>query len=112
MDEYIEREAALDICQKEYEERLRMFDYCGDTAAWNIGEAIKFLPAADVAPVVHGRWVLTPKKGFVDSLRRPVINIVCSSCGFLWCERSDIKYFKHCPNCGAKMDGGEEDAAG
>lgn len=53
MKEYIERAAALDICQKEYEERLRMADYCGDTVVWNIGGAIKSLPAADVAEVVR-----------------------------------------------------------
>ena len=53
MKEYIERAAAIDICQKEYEERLRMADYCGDTVAWNIGETIKSIPAADVAEVVR-----------------------------------------------------------
>lgn len=53
MAEYIDREAALEICDKEYKERLRMHDYCGDTVAWNIGGAIKGLPCADVAPVVR-----------------------------------------------------------
>ena len=51
--EYIERKAAIDICEAEYQARLRMCDYCGDTVAWNIGSEIKALPAADVAPVVH-----------------------------------------------------------
>ena len=55
MKEYIERAAALDICQKEYEERLRMADYCGDTVAWNIGGAIKNIPAAEVVEVVRCR---------------------------------------------------------
>ena len=40
MAEYIEREMALEICDKEYKERLRMLDYCGDTVAWNIGGAL------------------------------------------------------------------------
>ena len=31
MAEYIEREAALSICQKEYEDCLKMHDYCGDS---------------------------------------------------------------------------------
>ena len=53
MGDYIKRKAALDICQKEYEDRIRMADYCGDTAAWNIGGAIKKIPAADVVEVVH-----------------------------------------------------------
>ena len=53
MAEYIEREDALEICETEYQKRLRIFDYCGDTVAWNIGSEIRSLPAADVAPVVH-----------------------------------------------------------
>jgi hypothetical protein len=56
MAEYIDREAALEICDKEYKERLRMHDYCGDTVAWNIGGAIKELPCADVAPVVRCKY--------------------------------------------------------
>lgn len=58
MKEYIERAEALDICQKEYEDRLRMADYCGDTVALDIGGVIKGIPAADVAEVRHGRWIL------------------------------------------------------
>nr|DAQ32640.1 MAG TPA: NADH-PPase NADH pyrophosphatase zinc ribbon domain [Caudoviricetes sp.] len=57
MDEYIKREDALAICEEEYREQLRILNYAGDSVAWNIGHAIKELPAADVAPVVHGRWI-------------------------------------------------------
>ena len=53
MAEYIERDAALEICETEYRDRLRILDYCGDTVAWNIGGEIKALPAADVVPVVR-----------------------------------------------------------
>lgn len=53
MREYIEREAALIICEKEYQERLKMQDWCGDTVAWNIGHAIKAIQTADVVPVVR-----------------------------------------------------------
>lgn len=55
MKDYIEREAVLAICEQEYQERLKQADWCGDTVAWNIGGAIKGLPAADVAPVVRCR---------------------------------------------------------
>lgn len=55
MAEYIEREAALEICKTEYQNRLRMHDYCRDAVAWDIGDEIKALPAADVAPVVRCR---------------------------------------------------------
>lgn len=53
MTEYIKREAALAICEEEYREQLRILNYAGDSVAWNIGHAIKELPAVDVAPVVH-----------------------------------------------------------
>lgn len=53
MAEYIPRTAALEICEMEYQGRLRMLDYCGDTVAWNIFHEIKALPPADVAPVVR-----------------------------------------------------------
>ena len=42
------------------------------------------IPAADVAPVVHGRWVY---------------GCQCSVCG----DRHR-PYYNYCPNCGAKMD--------
>lgn len=91
MKEYIERAAALDICQKEYEERLRMADYCGDTVVWNIGGAIKSLPAADVAEVRHGRWIFDPGK-----------IPYCADCK----EYSDDgdKGATFCPWCGVRMD--------
>ena len=72
MKEYIERAEALDICQKEYEERLRMADYCGDTVAWDIGGAIKGIPSSDVAEVRRGtkqclpQW-RGPKEGKEDA---------------------------------------------
>lgn len=94
MAEYIEREAALEICEKEYQERLRMLDYCGDTVAWNIGNAIKAVPAADVAEVRHGRW---KGEGFGD--------YSCSLC----CEIVSGNDHNYCPNCGARMDGDESD---
>jgi hypothetical protein len=53
MAEYTPRTAALEICEMEYQGRLRMLDYCGDTVAWNIFHEIKALPPADVAPVVR-----------------------------------------------------------
>ena len=56
---------------------------------------VVMLPAADVAPVRHGRWGTHSDRP--DSL----ICSVCN-CGFdMW------KYDPHnyCPNCGAKMDG-------
>lgn len=54
------------------------------------------IPAADVAPVVHGRWDET---GYCVNCGRHAPFWSISFC----CYKS-----KYCPNCGAKMDGGEE----
>ena len=51
-------------------------------------------PAADVAPVVHGRWVFGG-----DGC------VICSKCNE---EESNDNHRNFCPNCGAKMDGGAE----
>lgn len=54
------------------------------------------IPAADVAPVVHGQWL--------DN----VDYMFCSKCGMQWnYYDNDTQDFKYCPNCGAKMDGGD-----
>lgn len=92
MKEYIERAEALDICQKEYEDRLRMADYCGDTVAWDIGGTIKGIPAADVAEVRHGRWVR-------DKWPSGTHKLICSEC-----REWSGKKSRYCPSCGAHMD--------
>lgn len=57
-----------------------------------VKNAIKEIPVADVAPVVHGRWI--------------------DRDGKTWCNVCDAsnKQYKppYCPHCGAKMDGGSE----
>lgn len=57
------------------------------------------LPAADVAPVRHGRWLQKKHKIFGNAY-----DYVCSECG---CDYALAEY-NYCPNCGAKMDGGVE----
>ena len=52
------------------------------------------MPAADVAPVVHGRW---------DILDGYKTRRVCSVCG--WDVPEYGKFYSYCPNCGARMDG-------
>ena len=52
------------------------------------------LPTADVAPVVHGRWIPFHSKISGDIQ-------YCSACEIGFVAKSD-----YCPHCGAKMDGG------
>ena len=79
-------------------------------------------PTVDAVEVVHGRWV--HPKGYVVSN-----GFLCSECGyekasyhpinprqggcFVADENGNFFYppnMNYCPNCGAKMDGGNEDA--
>lgn len=86
MAEYIEREAAIAALP----------------VAWDSAvDALRYAPTADVAPVVHGRW------NVVEGRR--LDNAICSNCG----RRFQAYYerYHYCPNCGAKMDGGNGDAA-
>ena len=62
-----------------------------------------FVPAADVVAVVHGRW-LEQEAPNMDTYYD------CSACGESFCfiEGSPKdNLYTYCPNCGAKMDGGD-----
>lgn len=67
-------------------------DYCG-TADYIY--MIEDMPAADVAPVIHGRWIRYPDCGVTK----------CSNCGWSIEECWDSDY---CPHCGAQMDEKED----
>ena len=61
----------------------------------------KDTPAADVAPVVHGRWIRFKEP---DS-ETGYIHMRCSVCKAYWSDPSHADHFRYCPSCGAKMDG-------
>ena len=52
---------------------------------------LRSMKSADVAPVVHGRWV-----GSAD-------DFCCSACGVY--QNFYTGRQNYCPNCGARMDG-------
>lgn len=56
---------------------------------------IEELPAANVAPVMHGKWI---KEIYIDPCGADWTKYHCSLCG-----RVEIKKEPYC-NCGAKMD--------
>lgn len=62
-------------------------------------------PAADVAPVVHARWEYIPQTLNTLSQFR------CPFCRWWSLDPSIDGAYNYCPNCGAKMDGGDGDAA-
>ena len=64
-------------------------------------DRIKAAPAVDAVPVVHGRWLHVKERRLFGEEY-----YLCSRCK----TRNGMMIdFNYCPNCGAKMDGGEED---
>lgn len=113
MAEYIEREEALAIIEEKQKELCpvgrygRSYVYGSDREkydAWEeIVDALENIPAADVAPVVRGRWVSVAGKR----------NRICSRCLYNEPYKNaddDAEVFEFCPHCGAKMDGCDSDA--
>ena len=101
MAEYIEREALmknfcgydLTKCVKYGNENAEhQHDSYSTMMMYEIADEIEDAPAADVAPVRHGRWMFGGD-GIVE----------CSVCN----ETYDVNMLprNYCPNCGAKMDG-------
>ena len=101
MDDYIKREQALKLIES------------GETWGWSknaLYDEMKNLPAADVAPVVYGKWEVHEVDCFTKFA-------TCTACGEY---ATDIPEEIHeqgfnitahkpvltrcCPNCGAKMD--------
>lgn len=104
MAEYIKRDAAIrEIEQINPVDYGAMWDY--EAHHWageclrDCKEAIDSIPAADVAPVVHGRWVTHYRSGTT------VAEGYVSTCCDMWNNRKS----DYCPNCGAKMDGKRKD---
>lgn len=92
MAEYIDREAVLTKIHQYTRHHWPTVSY--------VESIIKEQPAADVAPVVHGRWIEDH-----DYLK-------CPECGVMvkWdFTFFDICNWNYCPNCGSKMDSKEED---
>lgn len=56
------------------------------------------MPAADVAPVRHGRWVH-------EHISEGYAWVMCSECEAVIHKILINKRLNYCPNCGAKMDG-------
>ena len=104
MAEYIEREAALNWMYELIEARRAWTsDARGEIQGLNAAIcAIEDIPAADVVPVRHGRWVWDEESWWHK----------CSACGMTFGYDGTYELFDHgfqlanyCPNCGARMDG-------
>ena len=102
MPEYIERAVAFDTITDLAGKAPTRSAY---EAIWKSARALKKIPAADVAPVVHGRWIWHEEE----------FEYECSVCHCRFDYNHTFEIFDHgfqyanyCPNCGAKMDGGAD----
>ena len=73
-------------------------------------EDVMTLPAVDAAPVAHGRWIEIETEDAYDfaGIKTWALKARCSECDFVmkFIEAHTGQYI-YCPNCGARMDGGE-----
>lgn len=96
MDDCIKREQALKLIES------------AETWGWSnntLYDEMKNLPAADVAPVVHGKWREVTRSVYcgMNKQGNPIYRdrsvYYCSKC-----NRKTVIKEKCCPDCGAKMD--------
>lgn len=127
MSDYISREAAIAYIREQSEECQKAFEEFGGERgiyadAYNdLAEDFYSIPAADVAPVVHGTPVTEVRTrtivGYHEELgvlagdrstlyRRNMVHVDipydhCPICGATLCSR----WHNFCGKCGARMDG-------
>ena len=113
MDDYIEREAFLEEKRKLYCENCKRrygLKKGKSVVCYEIGDApcrscgigdvlddVEDFPAADVRPVVRGKWMW-------ELADNGWANHICSVCGYM--KNTDIHErmdYSFCPNCGADM---------
>lgn len=89
---YVPKSDILDLITEE-NEAGGFTDYSNYSNLW---DEVDDMPAADVQPVKHGRWIIN-SDGYYPQ---------CSEC---MNEPQGRIMTNFCPNCGAKMDGDRDD---
>ena len=97
MAEYIEREAAVAAMNAE-----------GYTKNMRVHKAILEIPAADVRPVVRGKWFIDADYEYINCsvcLYPIYMGFESSSDARKYISEENIGRFRYCPHCGADMRG-------
>ena len=105
MYEYIERETLMCRIKEIHCAECDSYHGVRCRACW-VYDTLDYIdsePAADVAPVRHGRWV-EPSRLYYGAKQYE-----CSICRAeeFWDKHEITEKYPCCPNCGAKMDGGD-----
>ncbi len=104
MTDYIRRDTAIELMKKEAAAMSESFEELGGEsgiyadAYEDAANMLQDMPAADVAEVVHAKWIPFHSEAAGDIQ-------YCSACDIGFDARMD-----YCPHCGARMDGWVEDA--
>ena len=110
MSDYISREAVINQMREWQAQLMKTYgpndEYvrCLDSTIYNVEQ----IPAADVRPVVKGKWIEKEHTLHDGTLG---YSITCSACGEVFTEvdlRCVPKKTNFCPNCGASMYNEEE----
>ncbi len=97
--ELIDRRAAIDAADRADYRGLTVEDVRAVTD--EVVKELKALPTIDAEPVRKGKWMWD----------HHTAEYFCSECGKRYeyvIQEIDQGEYRYCPNCGAKMDGGEE----
>ena len=97
-DEYISKAKAIEEVNCALDRETLLFSFVRKVTI----SALKRLPSADVAPVVHAHWI--PQK---ENHEFKEVWMKCSACGYpvsRWTGNTNF-----CPSCGAKMDAQREE---
>lgn len=107
MTEYIDKRAVYEVacrgCTRHGDEPMSCYD---SEPCEKLNYAFASAPAADVAPVRHGRWIRLDANKGVEQFK---CSFCRSECYVPTCMREPMYAF--CPNCGARIGlGGAGDA--
>lgn len=99
MAEYINKDKLLESIEHSVVFTVRPDEPSAELRGANkVIDRVRSAPAADVEEVRHGRWIAVT---FGD-MRCSLCGEVYGVCGGL------LGDYNYCPNCGARMDGGEQ----
>lgn len=108
-DKYILRSGAIDAIKRN---AGTLYTRDAEFLLQKIIFLLKHAPAADVAEVVHGRWILhhTVTGNPYTECSNCCTNVAVKTDKGTF-AKLDMRGMPYCPFCSAKMDGGFDDAA-